>query len=314
MQPSSGSSRSYDRIRCECPGLPRLLNKCVQFARWHSRLVARWNFMRYGHPLQLHYNCNAMLGRFPCSHWCIALLMLLWPEITRYSGRDRSPRFNIGFQDYLRIAAARNDAARMYDRFELATEQRSADALQGACRYVTPFFSFLFSFFFFFLLLSSLEFLEIRRKFSLSFAFALALVLAVERKKESSTRCPRPRKTRDTTRGCSRHKRVIVETDDAINYFSKESRLCNENYIGQVAYEAAAAEPATELCEHASQAALWSRDVDVSLLCIAQPCEHDARRHDPMREYWDICMLDLRTPLRSLNQGGRGLGSASGRN
>jgi len=48
----------------------------------------------------------------------------------------------------------------------------------------------------------------------------------------------------------------MVEAGDAINYFSKESRLCNENYIEQVVYEAAAAEPATELCEHASQAVL----------------------------------------------------------
>lgn len=56
--------------------------------------------------------CNCIIIAVPCfrgfrvsTDRCIALQMLLWPGITRYSSRDRSSRFNIGFQDYIRIVA-----------------------------------------------------------------------------------------------------------------------------------------------------------------------------------------------------------------
>lgn len=58
-------------------------------------------------------------------------------------------------------------------------------------------------------------------------------------------------------------------------------------------------------CEHATQAStlIKGRGCLVPRRCIAQPCAYNARRHviPRAREYWDICTLDLRTPLRSLN-------------
>lgn len=56
---------------------------------------------------------------------------------------------------------------------------------------------------------------------------------------------------------------------------------------------------------HATRAALWSRDAWVfraaPLHCSIVRVQCTQTRDPTRREYWDICTLDLRAPLRSLN-------------